>query len=88
MTWTCRVSRQAAKQLRRLPRDRQQQIARAINEMETNPLKGDIAPIKSGKFKGAMRKRVGQYRIIFSLEPSEKAVLIAAILARSEGTYR
>ncbi len=88
MTWTCRVSREAAKQLRHPPCDRQQQIAGALTEMETNPLKGDIVPIKSGRFKGALRKRVGRYRIIFSLEPPERAVLIATILTRSEGTYR
>lgn len=87
MSWTCRLSKDAAKQLRRLPKDRQRQIAKAIDEMEEDPLKGDVRPIKGGRFKGALRKRVGRYRIIFSLESSERVVEIAAILTRTERTY-
>jgi len=88
MSWACRLSREAAKQLRRLPRERQKQLACAIDEMERDPTSGDVRPIKSGKFKGALRKRVGRYRIVFSLDPSEKYIEIAAILVRTEKTYR
>jgi mRNA-degrading endonuclease RelE of RelBE toxin-antitoxin system len=87
MSWTCRLSREAAKGLQRLPRDRQEQLAQAIEEMEEDPLKGDVRPIKSGEFKGALRKRVGRYRLIFSLKPEEKIVEIAAILIRNKKTY-
>jgi mRNA-degrading endonuclease RelE of RelBE toxin-antitoxin system len=71
-----------------LPRDRLQQVARAIDEMERNPLAGDVRPIKSGKFEGALRKRVGRYRIVFALNPDSHRIEIAAILTRSEKTYR
>ncbi len=87
MNWTCSLSRQAAKQLRGLPRRRQEQLARAIGEMEKDPTTGDVRPIKSGKFKGALRKRMGRYRIVFSVDPSAKRVEIAAILARTGRTY-
>lgn len=56
--------------------------------MEHDPTTGDVRPLKSGKFKGALRKRVGRCRIVFSLDPSEKCIEIAAILARTEKTYR
>jgi len=88
MSWTCSLSRQAAKQLRNLPRNRQEQLARAIEEMEKNPTTGDVRPIKSGRLKGALRKRVGRYRIVFSVDPSATKVEISAILARTEDTYR
>lgn len=88
MTWTCRLSREAEKQLHRLPRDRQQQIARAIDTMQHAPLVEDVQPIKSGSFQGAFRKRVGQYRIIFAVDSTAHVVDIAAILTRGEGTYR
>jgi len=88
MSWTCSLSRQAAKQLRSLPRDRQAQLAHAINEMERDPTSGDVRPIKSGKLKGALRKRVGPYRIVYSVDPRSEQVDIAAILTRSETTYR
>ncbi len=87
MNWVCSLSRQAEKQLRGLPRNRQGQLARAIEEMEKDPTTGDVRPIKSGKFKGALRKRVGRYRIVFSVDPSARRVEIAAILARTGRTY-
>ena len=88
MSWEYRLSHGAAQQLRRLPRDRQEQIARALDERKENPLREDVLPLKSGKFKGALRKRVGRYRIIFSINALYKIVEVAAILLRSERTYR
>ncbi len=88
MTWECRLSREAAKQLLRLPDDRRAQVSRAIDEMTREPLRGDVVPIKTGKFKGALRKRVGRYRIVFSIDPRDRLFQIAAILSRTEKTYR
>ena len=88
MSWVGKLSREAVKQLRRLPQDRQKQLVQAIEEMEEDPTSGDVRPLKSGKFKGALRKRVGRYRIVFSLNPSMNCVEIAAILVRTEKTYR
>ena len=87
MSWACRLSKEAAKQFRRLPRDRRQQLAQAIEEMAQDPTAGDVRPIKSGKFKGALRKRVGRYRIIFSVDSTTSSVEIAAILVRTGTTY-
>jgi mRNA-degrading endonuclease RelE of RelBE toxin-antitoxin system len=88
MSCACSLSRAAAKALRSLPKDRQAQIARAIGEMEEDPTQGDVRPIKSGKLKGALRKRVGPYRIIYSIDPATRRVDIAAILIRDAATYR
>jgi len=88
MNWTCRFSKEAAKQLRRLPRDRKEQIAQVISEMALNPAGGNARRIKSGKFQGALRRRVGDYRIIFSLDSVERVVGVVAILPRAEKTYR
>ena len=87
MSWTCRLSNQAAKQLRGLPQDRRKQIGSAIEEMERDPTNGDVRPIKSGRFKGTLRKRVGRYRIVFALEQANRMVDIAAIITRTESTY-
>jgi mRNA-degrading endonuclease RelE of RelBE toxin-antitoxin system len=88
MSWTCSLARSAAKTLRALPTERQAQIARAIEEMEEDPTQGDVRPIKSGKLRRALRKRVGPYRIIYSVDPATRRVDIAAILVRDEATYR
>ena len=88
MTWTVRLSKDAAKQLRGLPKDRQRQILQALDEMADDPYRGDVIRIQSGRFKGVLRKRVGRLRIICSVDPRQKVVAVAAILQRSEGTYR
>jgi len=88
MSWTCSLARSAAKTLRTLPRDRQAQIAHAIGEMEEDPTQGDVRPIKSGKLKGALRRRVGPYRVIYSVDPATRRVDIAAIPVRDDTTYR
>lgn len=88
MSWACNLSRQAAKQLRSLPRDRLGQVARAIDEIGEDPTLGDVRPVKSGRFKGTLRRRVGPYRIVYSLDPDAREVDIAAILTRGDTTYR
>lgn len=88
MSWTYKLSREAAKQLRRLPRDRQQQVARALDQMQKDPLVGDVALIHGGRFEGLLRWRVGRYRIIFSVDRPNQVIEVAAILLRSEKTYR
>ena len=88
MSWTVRFSKDAAKQLRRLPRDRREQMSQAVDEMSKDPSQGDVMPVKSGKFRGALRKRVGRYRVIFALDSAKRQIEVAAILLRSESTYR
>ena len=88
MKWVCNISNEAVKQIKKLPRDRQEFLYQAIEAMKEEPLKGDVRFIKSGKFQGLMRKRVGQYRIIFSVDHSRHLVEISAVFIRNEKTYR
>jgi mRNA-degrading endonuclease RelE of RelBE toxin-antitoxin system len=88
MNWAVELSASAIKELKRLPRDRQARITRAIDEMEADPMAGDVIPLKGSEWKGQFRKRVGAYRIIFTLRREETTVAISAILIRSEKTYR
>ena len=88
MAWAVEFSASAEKELKRRPRDRQARIAHAIDEMEVNPLAGDVKALQGPEWKGRFRKRVGPYRIIFSVDHKVKAVAISAILIRSGKTYR
>ena len=88
MSWHVELASSAIKELSRLPRDRQARIERAIDEMETDPLAGDIKPLKGPEWKGHFRKREGPYRIIFTMDRKAMRVEISAILSRSEKTYR
>jgi mRNA-degrading endonuclease RelE of RelBE toxin-antitoxin system len=88
MIWAVELSAAAEGDLQRLPRDRQARIERAIDEMEENPFAGDVKPLKGPEWKGRYRKRVGPYRIIFTVDHKTKAAAISAILIRSGKTYR
>ena len=88
MNWAIELSASAIKELKKLPRDRQAQIGRAIDEMEADPMAGDVIPLKGPEWKDRFRKRVGPYRIIFTLNRKAMTVAISAILLRSEKTYR
>jgi mRNA-degrading endonuclease RelE of RelBE toxin-antitoxin system len=88
MNWDIELSASAIKELKKLPRDRQTQIARVLVEMEADPLAGDVLPLKGSEWKDRFRRRVGSYRIIFTLNHKAMIVAISAILLRSEKTYR
>jgi mRNA-degrading endonuclease RelE of RelBE toxin-antitoxin system len=88
MNWAVELSASSIKALKRLPRDRQAQIGRAIDEMETDPFAGDVKPLKGPEWKNRFRKRVGPYRIIFTLDRKAATAAISSILIRSEKTYR
>ena len=74
--------------MRSLPRDRLGQVARAIDEIGEDPTLGDVRPVKSSRLKGALRKRVGPYRIVYSIDADRREVDIAATLTRGETTSR
>lgn len=88
MNWAIELSASAVKELRQLPRDRQMRVEHAIDEMEADPLVGDVKPLKGQEWKGRYRKRVGPYRIIFTMDRLARSVAISRILIRSEKTYR
>jgi mRNA-degrading endonuclease RelE of RelBE toxin-antitoxin system len=66
-------------------RDRDR-LNNALNEIKDQPLTGDIVPLR-GEYQGAFRRRVGAWRIIFTVRPGERLVLVHDILRRSSTTY-
>ena len=88
MPWAIVLSPDAVKQLAGLPRDRQELVAGAIDQMSRDPFMGDVRPLRGRKWEGRYRKRVGRYRIIFRSLRQEHIVEISQILLRSEQTYR
>jgi mRNA-degrading endonuclease RelE of RelBE toxin-antitoxin system len=53
--------------------------------MEQQPLSGDVTPLR-GPYQGSYRRRVGSWRIIFTLK-SNDVVAVADILRRTSTTY-
>jgi mRNA-degrading endonuclease RelE of RelBE toxin-antitoxin system len=66
-------------------RDRNR-INRALNEMKGEPLGGDVTPLR-GVPRGTFRRRIGAWRIIFTIKPEIHTVLIHDILRRTSTTY-
>jgi mRNA-degrading endonuclease RelE of RelBE toxin-antitoxin system len=54
--------------------------------MRADPLSGDVVPLKAG-YRGAFRRRVGPWRIIFSVKIADKIVVVHDIRRRTSTTY-
>ena len=88
MSWLVRLSREALKDHKDLPRDMWGRVERAVEDMRADPFHGDVKALKGKEWKGYYRKRAGPYRIIFTVDPKEHIVGVIAIIRRSEKTYR
>ena len=88
MPWVISLSEEAEKQLSRLPRDLQLRIANSVDQMRSDPFRGNVKPLKGEKWRGRYRKAVGRYRLIFIPHYSKHLIEVSQILVRSEKTYR
>jgi mRNA-degrading endonuclease RelE of RelBE toxin-antitoxin system len=84
MEWVIIVSNRAAKNLARVPAADHARLLSAIESMRVDPLRGDVLKLKD---RAAFRRRVGSYRIIFSIEFKTLTVRVADILRRTSTTY-
>ena len=82
-----RIARRAANYLRRLPKETQQTIIEAFEDICQSPFSHSnptvIRPLK-GPHKGRWRYSVGDLRIIYSVNVQEKSVEIVAIGPRGD----
>jgi mRNA-degrading endonuclease RelE of RelBE toxin-antitoxin system len=83
-------STQSQRQLSRFPRDVQERLARAIEDLESKDDSqwSNVKALQGTPWKGLLRKRVGAYRIIFQEFPSRGVAEIAAILIKSKDIYQ
>ncbi|MBF0356491.1 MAG: type II toxin-antitoxin system RelE/ParE family toxin [Alphaproteobacteria bacterium] len=85
MSFAVHLANRAGKGLRGLPAADRERIFKALEEMEADPLAGDVVKLKGTD---TFRRRVGNYRIVFGIDEIEGAVLVMDILRRSTTTYR
>ena len=71
------IHRKAAKELNGLTANMRNRIIEALREKEANPFAGDIKPVKG--LRGMFRRRVGDYRIIFTINFEESVIVILRI---------
>ena len=88
MSWTVNLAKQVARDLDRLPAVDWPRVRRPIDEIAEDPQRGNVRPLQGKQWKGYYRKRIGDFRVIFTLDRAMRTVTIHAILRRSEKTYR
>jgi mRNA-degrading endonuclease RelE of RelBE toxin-antitoxin system len=86
MSWDFLLSNDAARSLRRMGARDRDRINRALNEMKGEPLSGDVVPLR-GPYQGSFRRRVGSWRIFFSLDVEQKVIEVQDIRRRTSTTY-
>lgn len=84
MAFALLVANRAQRNLKRLPAADLRRLNDAIEGMRFDPLSGDVVKLKGT---GAFRRRVGDYRIIFSVDFKRGAVGILDVLRRTSTTY-
>ena len=74
------LHKKAAKNLKELPSQGRDRIRACLKEMESDPLTGDIKPVKP--FRGMFRRKMGDKRIIFTVDFECSTVVVFVISSR------
>jgi len=90
MRYRVEVSSESEEQLSKFPRNIRDRLERAIDELEEKDDShwSNIKALQGSQWKGRLRKRVGDYRIILRKFPERGVVEISAILIKAKDTYR
>lgn len=80
-TWTVELSKGALKALDRMEKPVQLRLRDRIRQLEAveDPLRHKDVRSLEGKLQGYYRLRVGEYRLIFELDPMNRKININAI---------
>ena len=80
MKYTIVIEKLAEKFIMKLPRDEKERVLKAINQI---PDRNHIKELKGRKNKGLYRLRVGEYRIIYTIDNGK--LIICVIDAGNRG---
>jgi mRNA-degrading endonuclease RelE of RelBE toxin-antitoxin system len=83
--WFVVLTAPARKRLNRTPHVDLVRISAAIEGMKEYPLQGDVRKLHGGL--EGFRRRVGDWRIFFDGNPTERQVVITGIERRTSTTY-
>jgi len=83
-TFTVLIHKKAMKEIDNLPIDDKNRILNSLTQMATDPFSGDVKPIKG--VRSLLRRRVGDYRISFTVN-FEKGEVVIIKVGRRESFY-
>lgn len=81
MTYEVEFVKSAQKEFLKLPKNIQIKIAKAINNLRQNPRLGSVRPMVGVE---AWRLRVGDYRVIYTINKNELVILVIRIRHRKD----
>ena len=84
--WTVVAAQRARKAIARAPRPERERLQTALEEMGSDPFTGDIQRLKSER--AAFRRRIGDWRIFFDVDPARQVVDVSDVRRRTTTTYR
>jgi mRNA-degrading endonuclease RelE of RelBE toxin-antitoxin system len=84
MKWGLVIASRAKRQFRRVPSDDRRAIEAAFSQMCADPFEGDVKALHG---LNSLRRRVGDWRILFELIESKKLIIVTAIKRRGSSTY-
>jgi mRNA interferase RelE/StbE len=85
MKWGLAITSSAKRQLRRLSAPERQQIDHAFSQMCDDPFLGDVKFLHG--LDGTLRRRVGDWRVLYELNQENKIIVVTAIKRRGSNTY-
>lgn len=85
MSYSIRIKRSAAKELKRVPRHDHVRIVNAIDRLTEQPLSGSAL---KGELRGLRRIRVGQYRVVYEVLDDQLVILVVRVAHRREAYRR
>lgn len=84
MKWGLVIASRAKRQFRHIPPADRDAIDAAFFEMRNDPFSGDF---KSLRGSDGLRRRVREWRILYTLDQQKKIIIVTAIKRRSSTTY-
>jgi len=89
-SWSVEFSNSALKALQRLDKKASLRVLDRLGELADaeNPLRHKDVRSLDGKLKEFYRFRVGEYRVIFELDPRDRRIGVLAVIPRGKGYWR
>ncbi len=84
MTWGLVIASRAKRQFRRLSADDRDAINAAFSQMCKDPFDGDVKFLRG---LDTLRRRIGDWRILYELNETKKVIVVTAIKRRGSTTY-
>ena len=85
MNWEVLLGGLARNSLKRIPASDQRRILATLDTMQEDPFSGDVVRLNAQPT--AWRRRVGDWRIFFDVDPERQLVVVHDVVRRTSTTY-